>query len=91
MVKGKTKSGFKFEANEKLMHSVSFLMLFREVQKGEDGLLIFDLLEQVLGKEQLDRLIDHIRDEDGFDDIDKMTEEMVEIFERLAEAEETKN
>ena len=91
MVKGKTGSGFAFEANDKMMKSATFLKMFRDVQRDDNGLLIFDILELVLGKEQLDDLIEHIKDDEGFDDMDRLTEESVEIFNVLAEAEATKN
>lgn len=91
MVKGKTPSGFEFEANEKMMKSARFLRMFRDVQKDDNGLVIFDILELILGKEQTDALIDFITDEEGFDDIDRLSEEFVEIFNVLTEAAETKN
>ena len=91
MVKGKTPSGFEFEANEKMMKSARFLRMFRDVQKDDNGLVIFDILELILGKEQADALIDFITDDEGFDDIDRLSNEFVEIFNVLTEAAETKN
>ena len=91
MVKGKTPSGFEFEANEKMMKSARFLRMFRDVQRDDNGLVIFDILELILGKEQADALIDFITDDEGFDSIDRLSEEFVEIFNVLTEAAETKN
>lgn len=90
MVKGKTRTGFKFTCDGRLMHNVEFLEEFAAVQKG-DGLEVFDLIRRILGEDQKKALYDHIRDEEGIVPLEAMKEELSDIFDALAEAEETKN
>ncbi len=90
MVKGKTRTGFKFTCDGRLMHDVEFLEEFAAVQKG-DGLEVFDLITRILGAEQKKALYEHIRNEEGIVPVEAMREELGDIFDALAEAEETKN
>lgn len=90
MVKGKTRTGFKFTCDGKLMHDVEFLEEFAAVQKG-DGLEVFDLIKKILGADQKQALYEHIRNEEGIVTTDALHEELSDIFEALGEADETKN
>lgn len=90
MVKGKTKTGFKFTCDSRLMQNVEFLEEFAAVQSG-DGLEVFNLIKRILGEDQKKALYEHIRDEEGIVPVDAMKDELADIFEALAEANETKN
>ena len=90
MVKGTTRTGFEFSCNGRLMHNVEFLEEFAAVRKG-DGLEIFDLINRALGEDQKKALYDHIRNDDGVVTVEALREELEDIFEVLAEADETKN
>lgn len=89
-IKGKTETGFAFSVDPSLLHNVEFLEGFAEVQNG-DGLGVFRLIDQMLGKEQKQALYEHIRGEDGIVQVEDLTAELTNIFDALAEADETKN
>lgn len=90
MVKGKTRTGFKFTCDGKLMHDVEFLEEFAAVQNG-DGLEVFNLITKILGAEQKKALYNHIRNDDGIVTVEALHEELGDIFDALGEADETKN
>lgn len=90
MVKGTTKSGFKYEVDKDQLTNVEFLELFAKMQNG-DGMVVFELLEIVLGTEQKKKLYDHCRDKKGMVPVDAVTEEVTDIFTTLSEAPATKN
>lgn len=86
MITGKTKSGFEYEISEKRLNNYELVEVLAEVD--ENPLLLPKTLIMLLGKEQTEKLKNHLRDEEGFVDTDKISEEMVEIFQNQAE---TKN
>lgn len=90
MVKGTTKSGFKYEVDKDQLTNVEFLELFAKMQNG-DGMVVFELLEIVLGTEQKKKLYDHCRNKKGMVPVDAVTEEVTDIFTTLSEAQATKN
>ena len=90
MVKGKTSTGFEFEVDKEQMTNVEFLERFAEVQEG-NNLGVFKLIETTMGKAQKKKLYDHCRNEKGMVPIDRVNEEVSEIFAALAKANETKN
>lgn len=87
MVKGKTKSGFEFEISKDIANDYELVENLAELE--ENPLLIGKIVNQVLGKEQTARLKEHVRNEKGIVPTDKMTEEIIEIFQKGGE--ETKN
>ena len=89
MVKGKTKSGFKYEVDKAMLNDAEFLESFCAISKG-DNTEIFTLIEKMLGKEQKKALYEHVRTESGQVPLDKLTDEVVEIFAALGENDETK-
>lgn len=90
MVKGKTKTGFEFTCDGRLMQNVEFLEEFAAVQSG-DGLEVFNLIKRILGEDQKKALYEHIRDEEGIVPLKAMKDELADIFDALSEANETKN
>ena len=90
MVKGKTKSGFAFEANEKQMENAEFLENFVELQKN-NGLVCFDMVAMLLGKDGKQALYDHIRTDDGIVPVERLTDEIKDIFEKMDENVTAKN
>lgn len=78
MIQGKTNSGFKFEIDENQLKNYEFVELVAEVDENE--LLMPKLLKLLLGN-QVEALKDHIRDENGIVPIEKMVEEIKDIFE----------
>lgn len=87
MIKGKTKSGFEFEISKDIANDYELVENLAELE--ENPLLIGKIVNQVLGKEQTARLKEHVRNEKGIVPTDKMTEEIIEIFQKGGE--ETKN
>lgn len=80
MVKGNTKSGFEFEIDENVFDDWELVEKFRAIEKGEDSLVV-DVVEQILGIDQKERLKNFIRDKNGKVSVMKMETELEEIFE----------
>ncbi|SNU09808.1 hypothetical protein SAMN05216470_2035 [Streptococcus equinus] len=77
MITGTTSTGFEFEIDEKQLKNYEFVELISEVDENE--LLMPKILKMLLG-DQVAALKDHVRDEDGFVPIEKMVEEIKDIF-----------
>lgn len=77
MIKGTTSSGFEFEIDEKQLKNYEFVELISEVDENE--LLMPKILKMLLG-DQVKALKDHVRDEDGIVPIEKMVQEIKDIF-----------
>lgn len=77
MIKGKTKSGFKFEIDERLLDDYELVELLAETE--DNPLLITKVLTKLLG-DQKKELIEHVREEDGIVPAGRMMEELEEVF-----------
>lgn len=87
MLKGKTKSGFKFEIDEMIADD---LELLEEIAKADKDVTVFpDVLERILGADQKKALYDHLRNEHGRVSIKAAVDEFTEIMNIAGE--ETKN
>lgn len=86
MIKGKTKTGFEFKVEEEVLNDYELLELFAEVD--ENPLIVPKLVRMILGEKQKDKLIDHVRDENGRASVDKIAQELESI---LNSSTETKN
>lgn len=62
-MKGTLKNGFKFEVRGDIEDDYEFIELYRKAQ--DDPLFYVDLLNMMLGEEQMDRLKDSLRDKKG--------------------------
>ena len=78
MVSGKTKSGFKFKISKARLENYELIESLSEVD--ENPLLLPKTVNLLLGKEQTGKLKDHLRDKDGLVPTDKLTNEIMEIF-----------
>ena len=87
MVKGKTKSGFEFEYDELKLDDMEFIEMVAGLE--EDATLLPKLLNRVLGKEQKQKLYDHLREEDGRVPTQAVSDAMEEMFN--AAGDQTKN
>lgn len=87
MLKGKTKSGFEFEIDEKLADDMELLEAIAETAQNE--LALPALIKKLLGPEQKDRLYEHLRTKKGNVPIKKTMEEFEEIMNTASE--KTKN
>lgn len=82
----KTKSGFEFELSKDRLNNYELLEAVGEID--EDPFAITRVLKLLLGKEDTNRLKEHIRTEDGIVPADKLTDEITEMFQSNVE---TKN
>lgn len=89
MVKGVTKSGFKFEVDPADANDMEFLERLGEAM---DNVAKFPkIMSELLGKDQRDRLYDHLRNEKGKVPIDVCMNTFEEILTMVNEERETKN
>lgn len=79
MIKGKTKSGFAYEISESRLKNFELVELLADVDK--NPLLLPKLVKVMLGDELADKLKEHLRDDEGLVDLEKVNEEIAEIFE----------
>jgi hypothetical protein len=86
MKQGKTKTGFEFELSESIANDYEVVELLSELE--DNPLVLTKLVVKILGKEQATRLKNHVRDENGTVPTDKMTREIIDIFQG---SDETKN
>jgi len=78
MIKGETSSGFKYEIPEENLNNYELVEVLGELE--ENPLLISKTVTLLLGKEQREKLKDHLRTEGGTVPTDKISEEIMEIF-----------
>ena len=83
MLKGKTKTGFEFEISDEALNNYELIETLAEVDA--NPLLIPKLLNQLLGKEQQQKLKDHVRDKKGFVSVQAMSDEILDIFQSGAD------
>lgn len=92
MIKGTTTTGFEFEVDDDVLYDAEFLELYVKIKRGDDGgEMIFDLAENMLGKEQKKRLYDHVRGEGKRVNIEQFAYNVRDIIECLENEEKTKN
>ena len=85
-IEGKTKSGFEYEIPKENLDNYELVETLSEIE--ENPLLIVRTVDLLLGKEQKEKLKDHLRTETGTVPTEKMSEEIMEIFNKQKE---TKN
>lgn len=81
-IKGKTQSGFAYEIEEARLNNYELLEAIGELE--DNPMVISKMVIMLLGKEQTNQLKDHLRDEEGLVPVEKMTEEITEIFQSQA-------
>lgn len=83
MIEGITKTGFVYEIEEDRLYNYELIELLEEVDSSP--LALPKVVNILLGKEQAEELKDHVRSKDGIVAVDKMAEELQEIFLQQAE------
>lgn len=82
MLKGKTKSGFSYRISEKRLKNYELVEALNAIETNPlEAIKVVNLL---LGVDQAKKLKEHLRDKDGLVSIEKMTNEIQEIFETQA-------
>ena len=78
MLKGTTKSGFRYEITTNRLKNFELLEILSEVD--ENPLLLPKVLNLLLGERQSKNLKNYLRDEEGFVSTDKIRETLEDIF-----------
>ena len=78
MLKGTTKSGFRYEIPTERLNNFELLEILSEVD--ENPLLLPKVLNLLLGERQSKNLKNYLRDEEGFVSTDKIRESLEDIF-----------
>lgn len=78
MLKGKTKSGFKYEISDENVNNYELFEVMSEID--ENPLLLPKLLKLLLGEEQKQALIEHLRDDNGKVTMEAIQGAVTEIF-----------
>lgn len=79
---GVTKTGFTYSVLEKNLKNYELVEVLGELES--NPLTLPKVLKLLLGKEQTDKLKDHVRDKDGIVDTEKISAELQDIFEAQA-------
>lgn len=79
IIRGITKSGFRFSVDSEVFKDMEMLELIGEVD--DNPILMPKLLEKMFGKKQKDNLYDFVRDDKGSVPIEKISEIVKDIFE----------
>ena len=87
MVKGNLKSGFAFEIDVEALNDMRFVEALADVEK--NGLALPKVCEMMLGREQKERLYEHLQDENGRVPIEAVNSAIIEIM--TTAGKETKN
>lgn len=83
MIKGETKSGFKYNIEKERLDNYELLEAIGDID--EDPFAISRVVNLLLGKDQTKELKDHVRTESGIVPVKALTEEITEIFESQKE------
>ena len=78
MLKGTTKSRFRYEITTERLNNFELLEILSEVD--ENPLLLPKVLNLLLGERQSKNLKNYLRDEEGFVSTDKIRESLEDIF-----------
>lgn len=83
MIKGKTSSGFEYEIPKENLDNYELVETLAEAEA--NPALFPKTFVMLLGKEQVEKLKKHIKNENGIVPFSKMTEEIMEIMESQKE------
>ncbi|WP_170924849.1 hypothetical protein [Candidatus Enterococcus clewellii] len=78
IITGKTKSGFNYEIQKERLENYELLEAIGESE--ENASAMTKVVKLLLGKEQTNKLKDHVRTESGVVPIEKLSEEITDIF-----------
>lgn len=78
LITGKTKTGFSYQIQKEQVEDYEFIELIGEVE--ENPTVLPKMLKMLFGKEQTEKLKEHLRTEDGFVPITAMVEVFGEVL-----------
>lgn len=78
MIKGRTKTGFEFEYDEKKLNNMEWIDALADADDG-DVKALRDTFRMILDKDTLKKLYDHVRTEDGRVPLDSLSNELKDI------------
>lgn len=78
MIKGETKSGFKYQIEEGTLNDWELFEMITEVET--NPILLNKIITMVLGDDQKEKLKEHLRNDEGRIPLDAMNSEIMEIF-----------
>lgn len=81
----KTTSGFEIDIDQTRFDNAELLDALSDLNAG-DGLAVSRVLSLLLGKEDKKRLYDHCREEDGRVPLDRLNQEIEDIFQLSGDA-----
>lgn len=84
MIKGKTKSGFSFKANENVIKSFVFIRKLAMAQEDAKG--YFEAMDNLLGEEQVEALAKHCGEYAPLDAVIAEFDEIVGIIKEKSES-----
>lgn len=79
MIKGETRTGFKFEIEDKRLNNYELLEALSEVD--ENPLVLPRVIKLLLGESKAKALKNHVRDDEGFVSSEQLSDEIKDIFE----------
>lgn len=79
MIKGKTSTGFEYKISKARLENYELMELLGELEN--NSLVLPRVVISLLGKEQTEKLKEHLREKDGTVSTEKMTNELQDIFE----------
>ena len=80
MITGKTESGFAFSVEENAFDDMRVVDALAGISDGTNPLAVSFLTERILGKEQREKLYQHVAEKDGRVPIEKIGNEITQIF-----------
>ena len=84
MIKGTTKSGFKYEVDASAADNMELIDALAEAA-GDDMLAISNVCKMLLGKDMRKKLYDHVRAADGRVPIKNAVDEIMEIMQAMGD------
>lgn len=95
MIQGRTSSGFEYAIDERRVKSWSVVKKIAEMQKQESNIAVYglaiELIGDLLGVDQEQRLVDHVTQVYGYDDAEMVSKEFFEIIGSARQNGEVKN
>lgn len=81
MIKGETKTGFKFEIEEEVLDDYELLETLVDADNG-NNMALFSVIDMILGDEQKKALKEHLREIHGRVPASAMIAEIMDIIEK---------